>query len=320
MAKGAGAALGLESLDHGGEARIMSLLRLFAPWRNVPKGKVSPPPTAAFERYTSAARALGLDGLYLFLSFDCDTDLDIAAVLEVHAFLAKNGIKATYAVPGAQLERGAETYRKLAMAGAEFMNHGGRPHAEWRDDHWVGITFYNEMTEDAVVDDIRRGHAIVTEVIGKPPLGFRAPHFGCYNDPGQVDTLHRTAAALGYEYASTTIPRYGLEYGPGYLTHGLVELPCFGSFRNPATILDSWTYLTDRKKYALGSDYYELWAETLRCLTEQRIPALLTWYADPCHVLGQQPFVKAIELASRTGIRSMTGAEAAGMLRAALAE
>ena len=65
------------------------------------------------------------------------------------------GIRASYAVPGAQLDKGAAVYRSLADAGAEFLNHGSRPHAEWRGDRYYGITFYNEMsTEDvqAAVD------------------------------------------------------------------------------------------------------------------------------------------------------------------------
>jgi len=255
----------------------------------------------------AAARQLRIDRRYLFLSFDCDTDLDAAAVEEVHGFLESLGIKATFAVPGAQLLKSPEPYRRLAERGAEFMNHGGLPHAEWRGDQWVGITFYDSMSPEEVEADIRRGHDIVTEIIGKAPRGFRAPHFGCYQKPEQVDRLHRTAASLGYDYCSTTIPSFGLKFGPAYRTHGLVEFPCFGSARYPETILDSWTYLNDRKKYALGEPYFMLMSETIELFVGKQLPVVFTWYADPCHVLNQAPFMCAMDSIAKAGIVPVSG-------------
>ena len=264
--------------------------------------------------YIAAARKLGLDRPYLFLSFDCDTDLDAAAAEDVHAFLESLGIKATYAVPGAQLLKSPEPYRRLAQRGAEFMNHGGLPHAEWNGAQWVGITFYDSMSPEEAEADIRRGHDIVAEVIGTAPAGFRAPHFGCYQKPEQVDLMHRVAANLGYRYCSTTIPSFGLKSGPAYETHGLLEIPCFGSARNPETILDSWTYLTDRKNYTLGNQYLELMSETIDIfLKQQQLPAVFTWYADPCHVLNQPPFMRAMERLAKAGVVSVAGAELAVM-------
>jgi Polysaccharide deacetylase len=264
---------------------------------------------ARFDTYAQAARRAGINQLYLFLSFDCDTDLDADAVGEVHQFLTSRGIKATYAVPGGQLEKAPDVYRNLADQGAEFMNHGGLPHAEWREDRWVGITFYNTMADEDVIADIHRGHNIVTTVTGQPPLGFRAPHFGCYQQPEQRDLMHRTAASLGYKYCSTTLPSMGLSNGPAYLTHGLIEFPCFGSIRYPETILDSWTYLTDRVNYSLGDEYEVLFEETVTTMLDQRIPGVLTWYADPCHILDQPPFIRAIELISKKGVASVSGVE-----------
>jgi peptidoglycan/xylan/chitin deacetylase (PgdA/CDA1 family) len=278
--------------------------------------EASEPSLQPFEHFVSLARKLGLDRPYLFLSFDCDTDLDAGAASEVHDFLESLGIKATYAVPGYQLQRASESYRRLAERGAEFMNHGGLPHAEWNGDHWVGITFYDKMTPDEAEADIRRGHEIVTEVIGRAPIGFRAPHFGCYQKPQQVDLMHRTAASLGYRYCSTTIPSFGLEYGPAYETHGLLEVPCFGSIRNPQTILDSWTYLSDRQKYALDEQYFDLMVETVDRFSACQLPAVFTWYADPCHVMNQLPFLRAMEHLAKVGVASVSGAELCSMLGA----
>ena len=269
---------------------------------------------ALLRHYGELARAAGFERLYLFLSFDCDTDLDIAVVERLHAYLASLGICATYAVPGSQLEKGAQTYRRVAAAGGEFMNHGGRPHAEWQIDQWVGTTFYDQMDADAVVADINNGHAIVADVIGQAPAGFRAPHFGCYQNAEQLARLHHTAAALDYRYCSTTIPRYGLERGPAYASAGLLEFPCSGSAAYPATLLDSWTYLEDRRHYRLGAEYYTLVAATLASYRRLAIPGVLTWYADPCHVFDQPPFHQAMELLSRAGVVAVTGMELANLV------
>lgn len=313
----------MEFVDHSGKESLLTMKAHLRQLLHMVRGQRQAPDAPhlslqAFRDYGMTARRLGLDRPHLFLSFDCDTDLDAEAVEEVHAYLASLGIKATYAVPGAQLLRAPESYRRLADQGAEFMNHGGLPHAKWDGAQWIGITFYSEMPVEAVVADIKRGHEIVTEVIGRAPQGFRAPHFGCYQEPEQVGLLHGTAAALGYRYCSTTIPKFGLRCGPAYETHGLIEFPCFGSIRNPETILDSWTYLTDRKQYALGEQYYELMAETVQVVLDQRIPAIFTWYADPCHVLDQQPFLRAMELLSKSGVVSVSGAELAALVTARL--
>jgi hypothetical protein len=291
------------------------LSRWLRPFRSHESSDVAVPSMQAFDSYVAAARKLGLDRPCLFLSFDCDTDLDATAVEDVHAFLESLGINATYAVPGSQLLKSPEPYRRIANRGAEFMNHGGLPHAEWNGEQWVGITFYDSMAQEEVEADIRRGHDIVTEVIGTAPVGFRGPHFGCYQKPEQVALLHGVAACLGYQYCSTTIPSFGLSRGPAYETHGMLEFPCFGSARHPETILDSWTYLTDRKKYALGNIYQELMVETVDFIIENNVPAILTWYADPAHVIGQETFYEAIRHIASSGIASFSGRNLVAGLR-----
>jgi len=273
-------------------------------------------PFEPFRDYISAARRMGLTRPYLFLSFDCDTDWDAEVVEEVHNLLELHGIKATYAVPGAQLLKSPEPYQRLASRGAEFMNHGALPHTEWRGDQWVGITFYDSMSPVKVEDDIRRGHAIVQEVIGQPPKGFRAPHFGCFQKPHQLELVHRLAEDLGYDYCSTTLPSFGLSKGPvvAIPNRRVVEISCFGSLRNPETILDSWTYLADRKQYALGEMYEKLMVETVEAFTKQKLPVVFTWYADPCHVINQLTFMRSMKHLAKAGVVSVAGAELISMV------
>src|SRR5262245_54263038 len=94
--------------------------------------------------YGAKARAQGFDRLLLYLTFDCDTDEDAAAALELDPWLRARGIRGAYAVPGTQLIRAADSYQRLMAAGAAFLNHGYVPHAEWREDRYVPVTFYDQ--------------------------------------------------------------------------------------------------------------------------------------------------------------------------------
>jgi peptidoglycan/xylan/chitin deacetylase (PgdA/CDA1 family) len=270
------------------------------------------PPTAPAEspidRYSALCRACGIDRLYLLLTFDCDTDGDIDAVGELDGDLCRRGIAAGYAVPGVQLQKGEAAWRRVADRGAEFLNHGGRAHAEFRDGRYWPATFYEQLPPQEVIADIREGDRLVRDIIGRPAEGFRAPHFGSFQRPEQLDLIYETVAELGYRYCSTTIPAVALERGPIVSGgHGVVEVPTMGSYRYPPTLLDSWTYLTDRVHYTLGEEYYELFEETVRSMSERRLPGLLTYYADPSHVLGQTPFARALDAIAKYQIPSLLG-------------
>lgn len=272
-----------------------------------------PPPVDPLANYFQRSAACGLNGLVLFLSFDCDTDWDIDVAAQLDAFLRERGIVPTYAVPGAQLQKGRDVYSGLAKSGREFMNHGGRPHAEWQGDQYVPVTFYQDMAKDEVVADIELGHAIVTEIAGKSPVGFRAPHFGGFQRDEDLDLIYRTIGKLNYTYASTTVPEKALVNGPAWRIGEIMELPTSGSARYPNLILDTWTQLTDRRRYALGDSYYDLFAETIETFEREGRSALLAWYGDPSHSWAQAPFLKAMDLITQRGIRSVSGSEAVAL-------
>jgi peptidoglycan/xylan/chitin deacetylase (PgdA/CDA1 family) len=285
---------------------IDRLRRLFS------SAPAAPPPIAPaespIERYGALCRACGIDRLYLLLTFDCDTDGDIDVVGELDRDLRRRGVAAGYAVPGVQLQKGATAWRRVADLGAEFLNHGGRAHAEFRDGRYWPATFYEQLPSTEVVADIHEGDRLVREIIGRPAEGFRAPHFGSFQAPEQLDLIYGTVGQLGYRYCSTTIPAVALDRGPLVRTdHGVVEVPTLGSYRYPPTLLDSWTYLTDRVHYTLGEEYYELFEETVRVMSERRLPGLLTYYADPSHVFGQAPFERALDVIGKYQVPSLLG-------------
>lgn len=272
--------------------------------------------------YAAKAQAQGFDGLVLYLTFDCDTDEDAAAALQLDPWLRSRGIHAAYAVPGAQLERAADSYRWLKQGGAAFLNHGYQPHAQWQEDRYVPVTFYEQMCVAEVEADIRRGHETATALLGEAPRGFRAPHFGSFQSPEQLALIYRVARDLGYLYCSTTIPQVALDHGPMVARDGVFELPLFGSYLAPTTILDSWTYLEDRKAFRLGQAYFELFRDTVDYMQTNGLSGVLAYYADPAHVIGQQPFLDAMELIAERGIASVTAeevvAKAHGQSRAAI--
>lgn len=257
-----------------------------------------------WRRYADRARALGIDALYLVLSFDCDTPDDAAAAEVVFDRLDPLGIGVTLAVPGELLRASAPTYRRLAERGARFMNHGALPHAALRDGRYWSITFYAQMTPAEVARDIEEGDRIVREVIG-PPKGFRAPHFGLFQGSEQLSLIHRVCGSLGYSYASTTVPSFAFRRGPIASVDGLVEVPVSGTSRHPLTILDSWGHLSSPYDLELLPAYGSKLRATVDDLLKLGIPGVLNYYVDPVHVHGSEVFYSALEHALARGLRPL---------------
>ena len=212
-----------------------------------------------------------------------------------HAWMRERGMKATFAVPGEQLEQGADIYRELANQGADFINHGALPHTEFRDGRYWSITFYNKMEPEAVVEDIKKGHEIVLDVIGKAPKGFRAPHFGHYQNQQQLRLIYDTLRPMNYRYATTTIPAVTSRYGPVGIVDGIFELPLTGTFYWPWRILDSWGKLESFHQPKITAEYAHLLTQTVDRLQTTSVPALLNYYVDPAHVYQSKSFYQALE-------------------------
>jgi hypothetical protein len=273
--------------------------------------------TGELSTYRAKAEQLGLRSLYLFLSFDCDTPEDADVVEELAGGLRDRGLAFTLSVPGQTLIEGSETYAKLASQGVEFINHGFAPHAVWHVDRYVSQTFYRDMNEIDIVDDIARGHAAVEMVTGQVATGFRTPHFGTFQDDAQLRLIHETIRGLGYRYSTSTLPSKALAEGPIVEYDGVFEVPLSGSISAPTTVIDSWTNLVDKSELILGKAYFERVAETLRYFVSDSIPGVFSLYADPSHVIRQEPFWQAMDLLESEGIPSLQGSEVIGLLNRA---
>lgn len=210
------------------------------------------------------------------------------------------------AVPGAMLDAASTTYAELARGGAVFLNHGGAPHAEFREGRYHARTFYNEWQSGEVEDDIREGHRIVTAVTGREPRGFRAPHFGYFQQPEQRELVYRMAHSLGYRYCSDTLPSQGLARGPVFDVGPIAEFPLSGSIEDPTTILDSWNLLEDFVDFRLSPRYFELMDRTLALFATKGWPVLLNYYVDPAHVASTPHFLAAIDAALGRGARFLS--------------
>lgn len=256
-----------------------------------------------FRKHAVMAHEADLSGVNVIMSYDCDTPEDATAALRLFDQLETRKIPAAFAVPGAMLREASGVYGSLAKRGAAFLNHGALPHAEFRDDRYHALTFYNEMSEQQVVDDMTSGHRIVTEITGRSPRGFRAPHFGYFQKPEQRALVYRVAREHGYVFCSDTLPATGYDRGPIFDAGGVFEIPLSGSYADPHTILDSWNYLADFVNFRLREDYLTLFSQTVDFFSTRKLPALLNYYVDPAHVIGSETFINAIDYAQDRGAR-----------------
>lgn len=252
-------------------------------------------PAGIWQRYAANSRHSGLEPARLILSFDCDTKEDIKVVWDVHSRLLDMGVRPAYAVPGALLQQGEETYRRIAETGAEFINHGGVSHTYFDEDagHHKSCFFYDKLDSAFIIQDVIEGDKIVKDVLGKSPLGFRTPHFGTYQNPSQLRFLHSTLKKLGYRFSSSTTPYWAIRKGPLFSDFGIVELPVTGVPSRPLSIFDSWAYFEAPSRVFDPSDYVRE-AQELANLFKKSGCGLLNIYADPSHIHDSDQFFDAI--------------------------
>lgn len=253
--------------------------------------------TALFRQYCRKASAAGIDRLYYVLSFDCDAPEDIQAAMSLHQKLQRIGVKCVYAVPGELLERGAQVYREIAGSGAEFLNHGYRQHVSWDPGRncYSSLYFYDRLSYAEILNDIRLGDAAVRQVLGKPALGFRTPHFGTFQRPSQLRRLHSILRRLGYRFSSSTAPYMGFRYGPVFSRFGLPEFPVSGMLAYPLRILDSWGCCEAPARIMTMKDYREESRRMAVALTGAGQAGIANFYVDPRHVEKEPLFLEAVE-------------------------
>jgi hypothetical protein len=153
------------------------------------------------------------------------------------AWLDEESIRATFFVIGQDLEREANrrTIAKLHDAGHEIGNHSYHHHYD--------------LTRRAAADigeDVERGAAIVEEVCGTRPSGFRAPGYT------MSDVLFSALGASGAEYDSSVFPC------PSYYAAKAAALAAIRiRGRKSTSVLDTPAVLrAPREPYRIGRPYW----------------------------------------------------------------
>ncbi|HXQ52118.1 MAG TPA: polysaccharide deacetylase family protein [Stellaceae bacterium] len=247
-----------------------------------------------FRRYRQRALAAGLRRLFLIVSFDCDTEEDIRAAGEVQRRMRECGIPPCFAVPGELLAEGADTYRRIAATGAEFLNHGNRRHTYFDTDAgaYRSCFFYDQQPLATIEDDIVAGDRAIRTVLGTAPQGFRTPHFGTFQNRAQLRFLHALLRRLGYRFSSSTSPFFAFSRGPVFDALGVKEFPVSGGGTRALTIIDSWGCFASPGHGLDVDDYFNETVGLARRLAGG--PGILNYYADPSHVAGRPEFFAAM--------------------------
>jgi hypothetical protein len=132
-------------------------------------------------------------------------------------------------------------------------------------------------------------------MLGRSPVGFRAPHFGYFQGKEQRELMYSVLKDLGYEYSSSTLPEFGLKNGAVAHENSIYELPLSGSYFDPFTILDSWNYIVSPNEPVLQAQYSNLFIQTVNKFLELNVPGVLNYYADPAHVFKGDVFYQSME-------------------------
>lgn len=252
-------------------------------------------PRGLWDQYAERCREEGMNGLYMVLSFDCDTVEDAEVAWSVHSRLLDLGVMPVYAVPGELLNRGEAVYRKILETGAEFINHGYREHTyfDTRRGAYASCFFYDRLPRETVREDIIRGDRNLRETLGVQAKGFRAPHFGTFQRPGELRFQHQVLDELGYTYSTSTLPTYAYRFGPVFRRYGLLEIPVSGMGSMPLRILDTWTCFEAPNRRFQPQDYLNEGT-----LASDRFEAIgsgiLNYYADPSHIHDHPEFFEMV--------------------------
>ena len=236
---------------------------------------------------------------YFILSFDCDTEEDIAVVLDVHSKLQNLGITPVYAVPGELLKKGEKVYRKIHEAGTEFINHGGCEHTYFDKEkqRHASCFSYDQQSQEDLKKDILLGHQTLQDILGITSTGWRTPHFGTFQKPEDIKFLYNVLSELNYTFSTSTSPVMAYQHGPLLKKAGIIEIPVTGIYSEPLNIMDTWAYFAAPDRTKCPSEYVKSAQRIARFASKQ--PTLINIYGDPSHIHDKPEFFEAMVLLTK---------------------
>ena len=232
------------------------------------------------------------------LSFDCETERDVRVLPRLIQQLGDAGVRASFAVIGALAERFPDPHREIVDAGHEALNHGYSEHTSISEDGSYESTFYyNDLTQQKMLDEIVRGARAIETVCGVTPVGFRAPHFGTLKvSAGDIDRLYGALLESGAMYSSSVCDVDALRLGFGRHGPRLPEFPLASHPDRPLAVLDSWsTVAVFGDDYVPGSLLNPI-ERLLRRLAGAAVPRFGSVYLDPAQVVELPEFVECLHL------------------------
>lgn len=252
-------------------------------------------PRTLWQLYAHKAKKMLPQSCFI-LSFDCDTEEDIAVGLDVHFKLQDMGITPVYAVPGDLLKKGEKVYQKIHQTGAEFINHGGCEHTYFDKKHkrHASCFFYDQQSYETLRKDILLGHQTLQDVLGITAKGWRTPHFGTFQKPGDLKFLYSILNELSYSFSTSTSPLMAYHHGPLFKKDGIIEIPVTGIYSQPLNVMDTWAYFAAPDRTKLPYEYTKEAQEIAHFASTY--PTLINIYGDPSHIHDKPEFFEAMAL------------------------
>ena len=255
------------------------------------------PSSKLYMNYSNLCKENGILNKYIILSFDCDTKEDAEAALKIVKWFNNKNLPSVWAVPGRRLEESLDTYKKVLSLGGDFINHGYLDHTSYDIQlaRYYSITWYHEMSFAKVREDIIKAHNLMVNLLNVIPKGFRAPHFGYFQSPKQLEIIYNTISELNYTFATTTVPKVGLKRGGFFpVNNKIKEFPVSGTFDKPQVILDSWQFFAAPERKQNENDFLAQFTKTINFFSKNDLPGVLNYYVDPSHVVESEIFYSCL--------------------------
>jgi len=163
--------------------------------------------------------------------------------------LADQSIRATFFVNGTAIasDSGRQSVKEIAECGHEIASHG------------FAHEFVRAQTPRSFTDDLKRSRDQIAAIIGRVPIGYRAPYFSITHD---VPWAPEIIATAGFEYSSSVLPAYNPQCGFPHAPRRPFIWPC-GLPEFPVPVLGLGIFSLP----LLGGGYFRL------------IPKILTMFA-----------------------------------------
>jgi peptidoglycan/xylan/chitin deacetylase (PgdA/CDA1 family) len=228
------------------------------------------------------------------ISFDCDTDRDLAAFPPLLEILGQNRVPASFAVIGSLLRENVEPYRALLAAGHEVFCHGDARHTSTDGGKYHSDLFYEELTAEQIEHEIIRSKAAIVEHLGVEPLGFRTPHFGSFQRQEQITLLYTILRKHGFRYSSSLLVWHARRQGRLFGDDTLIEFPLSATVGPPISIIDSWNMIIRDRQRGRPPRLERAFLRACREMLAAPAPMYMNVYFDPSHVFDYPPFRRMI--------------------------